>query len=79
MDQILKVADKYVFTPHIYSENWSESSLSRQFLSLMTLVTLGGYVLYFVAAGLSYIFVFDKRLMKHPLFLKVNRFKIDYI
>jgi len=74
MDIVLEVCENNLLGPYIYGQNfsWPKDSLGRQFLSLLFLVTLGGYFLYFFTAGLSYILVFDKRLMKHPLFLNVK-------
>ncbi|CAL8126806.1 unnamed protein product [Orchesella dallaii] len=70
MDQILNLCDYFVLSDYVYPEDWPETSITRQFSSLMLIVTLSGYLLYFLAAGLSYMYIFDKRLMKHPLFLK---------
>ncbi|CAG7667557.1 unnamed protein product [Allacma fusca] len=52
-----------------------EDYLPRQFLSLMVLTTIGGYLLYFSTASISYFFVFDHRLRKHPKFLKNQEWK----
>jgi len=77
MDIALSFSEKYFFTPYVYPKEFlPEDSILRQFVSLYILVTIGGYLLYFFAAGLSFIFVFDKRLMSHPLFLEViNQYK----
>jgi lathosterol oxidase len=73
MDLALEASEKYFFTPYVYPDGFlPEDSVLRQFLSLFVLVTVGGYLLYFFAAGLCFLLVFDKRLMKHPLFLEVT-------
>lgn len=39
-------------------------------ISLLIVTNLGVYILYFFCATLSYYFVFDHALMKHPQFFK---------
>ena len=73
MDVVLNYADKYVLTPYVYPASWSEDNPFRQIISLFLVTNIGGYVLYFISATLSYIFIFDKRLLKHPLILQVKR------
>ncbi|GBG27014.1 Delta7-sterol 56-desaturase [Hondaea fermentalgiana] len=70
MDDVVHLADKYVFTPYVYPETLPEDDIYRQSVTLWILTTIGGYLLYFSVAGLSYEFLFDKRLMKHPKFLE---------
>lgn len=72
MDYILHYADYFIFTPYIYPTSWPEDDIVRQFLSLFLITTLGGYVLYFLSASLSFYFLYDHNLMKHPQFLKVT-------
>lgn len=72
MDVVLSYADEYVLTPYVYSTSWAEDNPLRQILSLFLVTNIGGYVLYFIAATLSYWFLFDKRLLSHPLILKVH-------
>lgn len=74
MDLVLSAADRYVFTPYIYPATWPEDNFFRQTLSLLIVTNLGAYILYFVFATLSYYFIFDHSLMKHPQFLKVSDF-----
>ena len=72
MDIVLNTYDRWLFTPYVYpKENWPEDSLLRQIISLTVLVNMNAVFLYFLLAGFSYWFLFDKRQMKHPLFLKV--------
>ncbi|KAH8922506.1 hypothetical protein BT69DRAFT_1220188 [Atractiella rhizophila] len=49
---------------------YARDNIFRQFTSLYVLTAIGIFVLYFSVAGLSYYFLFDKRLRKHPKFLK---------
>ena len=71
MDDILGLADEYVLTPYVYPVTWKEDDVMRQTLSLFAMVNIGAYMLYLITASLTYMFLFDKRLMKHPHFLKV--------
>uniref|UniRef100_A0A8C0D2Y4 Sterol-C5-desaturase n=1 Tax=Balaenoptera musculus TaxID=9771 RepID=A0A8C0D2Y4_BALMU len=70
MDLVLNAADYYFFTPYIYPATWPEDSIFRQAVSLLIITNLGAYILYFLFATLSYYFVYDHSLMKHPQFLK---------
>uniref|UniRef100_A0ABI7ZTD4 Fatty acid hydroxylase domain-containing protein n=1 Tax=Felis catus TaxID=9685 RepID=A0ABI7ZTD4_FELCA len=70
MDLVLSAADYYFFTPYIYPASWPEDDIFRQTISLLIVTNLGAYILYFFFATLSYYFVFDHSLMKHPQFLK---------
>ena len=70
MDLILRVCDRHVLTPYVYPESWPEDGPLRQFLSLYVIATFGGWALYMSFATLSYVFVFDHRLKKHPQFLR---------
>uniref|UniRef100_A0A8D0HSR4 Sterol-C5-desaturase n=2 Tax=Sus scrofa TaxID=9823 RepID=A0A8D0HSR4_PIG len=70
MDLVLNIADYYFFTPYIYPATWPEDDIFRQTISLLIITNLGAYNLYFFFATLSYYFVYDHSLMKHPQFLK---------
>ncbi|XP_070548209.1 lathosterol oxidase-like [Ptychodera flava] len=70
MDVVLELADHYFFTPYVYPDDWPEDDWQRQLLSLLVVVTLGGYLLYFMTASASYFFLFDHRLLKHPQILE---------
>ena len=72
MDLILKFYDDLVFTPYVYPTYWDVEWWLRQYISLFVVVTIHSYVLYLAMAGLSYVFIFDKKLLKHPKLLKVN-------
>lgn len=71
MDVVLEIADRNVFTPFLYPKCWPENYWLRQFLSLNFIACLGAVVIYFLFGTLSFCFVFDKRLLRHPLMLKV--------
>ncbi len=74
MDVVLNIHDRYLFTPYVYPEHgWPEDSLLRQLISLTILVNINAVILYFLLASFSYLFLYDKQQMNHPLFLKVNR------
>ncbi|KJE89369.1 sterol-C5-desaturase [Capsaspora owczarzaki ATCC 30864] len=70
MDIVLHVADTYLFTPYIYPAEWAEDWWPRQLLSLFFLVNISGYALYLIFATLSYIFIYDKALLRHPRILE---------
>ena len=70
MDLVLSAADYYFFTPYVYPATWPEDNIIRQTISLLIVTNLGAYILYFFCATLSYYFVYDHSLMKHPQFLK---------
>lgn len=70
MDLVLNVLDANLLTPYVYPETWPEDDIIRQFISLLAVVNMGGYVLYLSIATLNFYFIFDHVLMKHPLFLK---------
>lgn len=69
MDTFLELADTYLLTPYIYPKSWPEDDWVRQFLSLFTLITIAGYIQYFIVASFSYYFMFDRRLMQHKHYL----------
>lgn len=49
---------------------WPRDYIPRQTISLVTLTLIGIHILYFVFASLSYFFIFNHEMMKHPRFLK---------
>lgn len=72
MDLVLKVSDHYVLTPYVYPSSWPEDGALRQLISLLLVTNLGAAVLYLGLGGLSFFFIFDHKLMKHPQFLEVG-------
>lgn len=73
MDLVLNVADHYVLTPYVYPASWPEDGALRQIISLLVLTNLGAAVLYLGLGAISYFFIFDHNLKKHPHFLEVKR------
>jgi lathosterol oxidase len=55
---------------------WPRDYVPRQIASLIVLTLLGIHVLYFLFAGLSYRFIFNHDMMRHPRFLK-NQVKLE--
>lgn len=55
---------------------WPRNYLPRQLLSLFVLTYIGILFLYFSIATMSYYFIFDKRMEKHPRFLK-NQVRLE--
>lgn len=49
---------------------WPRDYIPRQIASLSVLTLIGIHVLYFLFAGLSYQFIFNHDMMRHPRFLK---------
>ena len=72
MDLVLEVLDSNFLTPYVYPPNWKEDDIVRQTLTILAILNIGAAILYLVAASLNYYFIFDHRLMDHPLFLKVK-------
>lgn len=73
MDLVLNVADYYVLTPYVYPVSWPEDGALRQIISLLVLTNLGATVLYLGLGAISYHFIFDHNLKKHPQFLEVKQ------
>ncbi|KAK0186586.1 fatty acid hydroxylase [Armillaria mellea] len=48
---------------------WSRDYIPRQIISLSVLTLIGIYALYFIFAWLSYRFIFNHDMMRHPKFL----------
>lgn len=55
---------------------WPRDYIPRQLLSLIFITLIGIHLLYFIFAGLSYIFIFNHDMMRHPRFLK-NQIKLE--
>lgn len=72
MDLVLDVADYYLLTPYVYPASWAEDGALRQIISLLVLTNLGAAVLYLGLGAISYFFIFDHNLKKHPHFLEVS-------
>ncbi|KAA8651480.1 hypothetical protein EYZ11_004567 [Aspergillus tanneri] len=50
--------------------SWPRDNIFRQGLSLFLVAWAFGVILYFITSTLSYCFVYDKRIMNHPKFLR---------
>ena len=70
MDLILEKLDAYFLTPYVYPSDWHEDDWKRQLLTLFLLMNVGGWLLYMISASFSFLFIFDRRLMQHPLILE---------
>jgi len=55
---------------------WPRDYIPRQLVSLCAITLVGIHVLYFLFAWLSYKFIFNHEMMKHPRFLK-NQVKLE--
>ncbi|KAK5654146.1 hypothetical protein OQA88_7577 [Cercophora sp. LCS_1] len=53
-----------------YTSAWDRDNILRQSLSLFLIMWIFGLLVYYIFATLSYVFVFDKKTMEHPKFLK---------
>ncbi|XP_071823622.1 lathosterol oxidase-like [Apostichopus japonicus] len=70
MDLVLHQFDEHLLTPYVYPETWLEDDIIRQALSLFVITLIGADLMYLLLASFSYVFIFDKRLTKHPRFLE---------
>ncbi|KAK2460976.1 hypothetical protein APHAL10511_007446 [Amanita phalloides] len=66
---------EYLVSP-VSPSAWPRDYIPRQLISLITITLIGIHVLYFVFAGLSYMFVFNHEMMRHPRFLP-NQIKLE--
>ncbi|XP_038561665.1 lathosterol oxidase-like isoform X1 [Micropterus salmoides] len=70
MDHVLNMSDSYIFTPYVYPASWTEDWAVRQIISLWVVTNLGAELIYLGFGTLSFYYVFDHKLMKHPQFIK---------
>ncbi|XP_028440230.1 lathosterol oxidase-like [Perca flavescens] len=70
MDHVLNIADNYICTPYVYLASWPEDWTPRQIISLWVLTNLGALLIYLGFCALSFYYVFDHKLMKHPQFIE---------
>ncbi|RLV94338.1 Delta [Spathaspora sp. JA1] len=56
--------------PYIDGSFLSRSNILRESLSLLVVASIFGWLLYFIVAYLSYVFVFDRKIFNHPRYLK---------
>ena len=78
MDIFLNYMDQVFFTPYVYPDTWREDEPLRQLINLFLITNIGGALLYLSCATASYFFLFDHQLKKHPLFIKVLPYSIDF-
>ena len=55
---------------------WPREYIPRQVLSLTLLTAIGIHLLYFIFAPLSYYYIFNHEMMRHPKFLK-NQVRLE--
>jgi len=55
---------------------WPRDYIPRQLISLCAITLVGIHLLYFLFAWLSYTFIFNHEMMRHPRFLK-NQVKLE--
>ncbi|CAI7935250.1 Fatty acid hydroxylase domain-containing protein, partial [Podarcis lilfordi] len=72
MDLVLAYADDSVLTPYVYPTAWPENNPFRQFISLIVITNVGALILYLLIGSLSYYFIFDHSLKKHPQYLETS-------
>ncbi|KAI0128649.1 hypothetical protein BJ170DRAFT_339233 [Xylariales sp. AK1849] len=53
-----------------YMSSLPRDNIFRQAINLFLITWIFGFLVYFIFASLSYIFIFDKETMKHPKYLK---------
>ena len=73
MDLVLRICDDF-FLDEIWSRltpfKLQRECIPRQLISLCVITLIGIHVLYFLFAWISYRFIFNHEMMKHPRFLK---------
>lgn len=61
-----------------YQSEWDRDNIWRQLITLYFITWFFGLAVYFIVAALSYVFIFDKRTLNHPRFLK-NQVRLEMI
>ena len=73
MDLVLRICDDY-FLDKLWARlmplSVPREYIPRQLISLCVITLIGIHVLYFLFAWISYQFIFNHEMMKHPRFLK---------
>ncbi|KAJ6628775.1 C5-sterol desaturase, partial [Mycena sp. CBHHK59/15] len=70
------IQDDAPFSQNLQISAWSREYIPRQILSLSIITLVGIHLLYFVFAGLSYRYIFNQDMKRHPRFLK-NQVKLE--
>jgi lathosterol oxidase len=68
-----KPASQFIYvepSQSAYMSAWPRDNIFRQLITLYFIVWIFGLLVYFLFASLSYIFIFDKRTLNHPKFIK---------
>lgn len=78
MDVVLRGADRLLLDKAYASlaPSMGRDNVARQCISLYIITLIATLILYFGIAGLSYLFIYDKRMMRHPRFLK-NQVRLE--
>ncbi|KAJ7466502.1 fatty acid hydroxylase [Mycena latifolia] len=63
-------ASDYALSELVQTSAWPRDYIPRQVLSLSIITLIGIHLLYFIFAGLSYYFIFNHAMRRHPRFLK---------
>lgn len=67
-----------ILQPPAIASAWPRDHIFRQLLSLTVITLIGIFVLYFLFASLSFYFIFNHDMMRHPRFLP-NQVKLEII
>ncbi|XP_071784860.1 lathosterol oxidase-like [Asterias amurensis] len=71
MDLAVDFLDRHLFTKYsIYPNDWSEDYWLRQCITVYLFLYVGAMLSYFTLCTVNFVFIFDHKLMEHPLFLK---------
>lgn len=65
MDDVLDVADHYIFTPYCYPTRWASDDPVRQSISLYIIIMVMCYFIYFLLSSINYHLIFVKQLANH--------------
>ncbi|EGY14824.1 hypothetical protein VD0002_g5929 [Verticillium dahliae] len=57
-------------TDAAFESSWDRDNVVRQLMTLYAITVVFGFLTYFIFASLSYVFIFDKKILTHPKFLK---------
>ncbi|KAF8553132.1 hypothetical protein OG21DRAFT_1597818 [Imleria badia] len=79
MDLVLHIADEYMLhSLWARLSGWPRDYIPRQLLSLTMVTLIGINLVYFIFATISFQFIFNHELMRHPRFFKNQiRFEIQ--
>jgi len=76
MDLLLPYLDQYLMdSVYTQTTGWARDDWRRQLIGIYLILVVSGWILYLSTAGLSWLFLFDKRIRKHPKFLPHQELK----